>query len=726
MAQRYDAVIANPPYMGSKGMNKALKSFARNTYPNSKSDLFAIFIEHGFKLLNEYAFNAMVTMQSWMFLSSYKKMREELLRERTIDNMVHMGNGVMKIAFGTSATVFKTFHVAGMKGFFTYIEAGDIIDSGEPLEFPAKNDRLKVMAPDSFKKIPGSPVAYWTSSAIRECFSKNPSFSKFSDTRIGLITGDNDRYIRLWHEVSKDKVGFVSSRVEAEKSKKKWFPQSKGGDFRRWYGNNESVLDWSNDGSELQNRMHDSGTRTLAHNFNLDCIFKKGITWTKISSGKFGARYQSEGFLFNDASANAFPINDDYELILLAFLCSKLPEEMLKAMNPTINFLPGNIGSLPVVKHLFSNHTLSGNSKNLINLSKDDWDSFETSWDFTILPIVSRCGEILPLSTCYERVKFHWQEMIQEMQCLEEENNRLFIDAYGLQNELSSEVPLEEVTLTCNPRYRYGGKKNEEELETMLQCDSMEELVSYAIGCMMGRYSLDKSGLILASQGETIRDYLAQIPEPSFAPDKNAIIPLTDQEWFSDDATNRFRDFVRTVWGEEHLQENLDFVAESLCLHAIKPKKGEAALDTIRRYLSTQFYKDHLRTYKKRPIYWLFSSGKQKAFECLVYLHRYNESTLAEMRTDYVIPLTEKLASYVEKLEQDKEPSASAAEAKRIEKELSKLYKQQAELNAFDEKLRHYADQRISLDLDDGVKVNYGKFGDLLAEVKDVTGVKPK
>ncbi|MGO1426002.1 MAG: BREX-1 system adenine-specific DNA-methyltransferase PglX, partial [Halomonas sp.] len=253
---------------------------------------------------------------------------------------------------------------------------------------------------------------------------------------------------------------------------------------------------------------------------------------------------------------------------------------------------------------------------------------------------------------------------------------------------------------------------------------TLSELVSYAIGCMMGRYSLDKPGLILASQGETVRDYLAQIPEPSFAPDNNAIIPLTDQEWFPDDATNRFRDFVRTVWGEEHLQENLDFVAESLCLHAIKPKKGEAALETIRRYLSTQFFKDHLRTYKKRPIYWLFSSGKQKAFECLVYLHRYNESTLAEMRTDYVIPLTTKLASYVEKLEQDKDASTSAAEAKAIDKELSKLYKQQAELNTFDEKLRHYADQRISLDLDDGVKVNYGKFGDLLAEVKAVTGQK--
>lgn len=314
--------------------------------------------------------------------------------------------------------------------------------------------------------------------------------------------------------------------------------------------------------------------------------------------------------------------------------------------------------------------------------------------------------------------------MTLDMQRLEEENNRIFIDAYGLQGELTPEVPLYEITLTCNPHYRYGGNKSEEELETLLQCDTIRELISYAIGCMMGRYSLDNPGLILANQGETLADYLRQVAQPSFPADDDAILPLTDQEWFADDATNRFREFIRVAWGDEHLKENLDFVAESLCLNAIKPKKGEAALDTIRRYLSTQFYKDHLRTYKKRPIYWLFSSGKQKAFACLVYLHRYNESTLAEMRTDYVIPLTEKLASYVEKLEQDKEASSSAAEAKRIEKELSKLYKQQAELNAFDEKLRHYADQRISLDLDDGVKVNYGKFGDLLENVKEITGNK--
>lgn len=394
-------------------------------------------------------------------------------------------------------------------------------------------------------------------------------------------------------------------------------------------------------------------------------------------------------------------------------------QRYLDFLSPTLNFQPGDIGRAP-----FSRHALEVDppTQECVNLSKKDWDSFEVSLDFKKNPLV------FSGKTNIEASFKSWMDKSMDatarLQSLEIENNDIFIKVFGLEGREEPEIDLRDITLTNNPHYRYGGNNDDETKFERFQSDSVLELLLYVVGCMMGRYSLDRPGLILASQGETVRDYLAQIPEPSFTPDKNAIIPLTDQEWFSDDATNRFRDFIRTVWGDEHLQENLDFVAESLCLHAIKPKKGEAALDTIRRYLSMQFYKDHLSTYKKRPIYWLFSSGKQKAFECLVYLHRYNESTLAEMRTDYVIPLTEKLASYVEKLEQDNESSASAAEAKSIEKELSKLYKQQAELNAFDEKLRHYADQRISLDLDDGVKVNYGKFGDLLAEVKLVTGNK--
>ena len=310
---------------------------------------------------------------------------------------------------------------------------------------------------------------------------------------------------------------------------------------------------------------------------------------------------------------------------------------------------------------------------------------------------------------------------------LEEANNQVFIDAYGLRDELTPEVPRHEVTLTCNPHYRYGHDRQDDELEELLQGDSVRELVSYSVGCMMGRYSLDRKGLVYANAGNEGFDKLvAEGSYKAFSADEDGIIPLTDQEWFKDDATNRFREFVQVVWGEEHLQENLDFVAESLCLNAIKPKKSESALETIRRYLSTQFYKDHLKTYKKRPIYWLFSSGKQKAFECLVYLHRYNEGTLSRMRTEYVTPLLGKYDAYAEQLEKQIETADSTSEANRFKKELDALIKKQVELREFDDKLKHYADMRISLDLDDGVKVNYGKFGDLLADVKAITGSAPE
>lgn len=415
---------------------------------------------------------------------------------------------------------------------------------------------------------------------------------------------------------------------------------------------------------------------------------------------------------------------------LLAMTNAKVIEKALSVFSPTLDFHEGPLGKVPI-SFGESKELSSVIASKAVELSAEDWDSYEISWDFAGSSFMRPEFHQSPLTATYQKLITHWHGMTQEMQRLEEENNRLFIEAYGLQDELTPEVPLEEITLTCNPHYRYGGKLTEQEREDRLQSDTLVELVSYAIGCMMGRYSLDKPGLILASQGETRQDYLAQIPAPRFMPDEDAIIPLTDQEWFKDDATNLFRDFIKTAWGDDALpdgrsalQENLDFVAESLCLYAIKPKKGEAALETIRRYLSTQFYKDHLKTYKKRPIYWLFSSGKQKAFECLVYLHRYNEGTLSRMRTEYVTPLLGKYDAWADQLEERLNSAGSTAEANRLKKELAALQKKQAELREFDDKLKHYADMRITLDLDDGVKVNYGKFGDLLANVKDVTGME--
>jgi hypothetical protein len=576
-----------------------------------------------------------------------------------------------------------------------------------------------------FIQIPGGPIAYWLSPRFLELFASAERLSDIASPCAGLQTSDNNRFLRLWHEVSQDKLILkCSGREESKRSGGKWFPCTKGGSYRRWYGNNDFVVNWENDGEELYEfagELYGSATRIIK---NASRYFEAGLTWSSIAP-VFSMRYAPEGFIFETKGSMCFPERSSDMMPLLALTNSKVIEQALSIFSPTLDFHEGPLGKVPISY---------GNSKELsgiiasraVTLSSLDWDSFETSWDFSNLPLLSNKFRTLEIKEAYRQLCTQWQDMVLEMRQLEEENNKIFIQAYGLQDELEPNVALEEISLTCNPIYRYGAYRSEKELETLAQCDTIEELVSYIIGCIMGRYSLDEPGLILARQTDTILDFYSRIPAPSFAPDDDAILPLTNQEWFSDDATNQVQEFVRVVWGDEHLKQNLDFIAESLCLHAIKPKRGESALDTVRRYLSTQFFKDHLRTYRKRPIYWLFSSGKHKAFECLVYLHRCNEGTLARMRTEYVIPLSAKLNAYAEKLDQDIEASTSAAETKRLEKEVASLHKQQGELAEFDEKLRHYADQRIKLNLDDGVKANYGKFGDLLAEVKAVTGESPQ
>lgn len=725
LAQRYDAVIANPPYMGSKGMNKALKDYAKSAYPNSKSDLFAIFMEHAFSLLAPLGYNAQINMQSWMFLSSYEKLREWMLNNTTIITMAHLGSRAFSQISGE--VVQTVAYVATNKKnrnnrpvVYRLIEGGE---EKKKLALKRKLNSYRNISQEEYEKLPKIPIAYWISDTVRKLYGGCGALGEQADFKQGLATCNNDLFLRQWHEVDLKKTSVHdSTNSKSADSKAKWFPFFKGGETSKWYGGQELVVNWEDDGRDIHEYnglpMDYNGAPLRAKKY----YFQEGLNWSSISSSFISVRYSPPGFIFGTGGSSGFTKENNNLFCIIAFLNSKVATHLIKSLSNSLNIEVGHVASLPYIN---LNDQVGFNAEAIVDIARDDWNSFETSWWFSRNAVVDKSTITSKLKESYVKARFDWREAVDEVGKLEECNNNYIITTYGLQGEVFPEVPHHEITLYRNPNYFYG-QREKAEFEVMLQCDCISEIVSYAIGCMMGRYSLDKPGLILASQGETIRDYLDQITEPSFLPDDNAIIPLTDQEWFSDDATNHFRDFVRTVWGEEHLQENLDFVAESLCLHAIKPKKGEAALDTIRRYLSTQFYKDHLRTYKKRPIYWLFSSGKQKAFECLVYLHRYNESTLAEMRTDYMIPLTEKLASYVEKLEQDKEASASAAEAKRIEKELSKLYKQQAELNAFDEKLRHYADQRISLDLDDGVKVNYGKFGDLLANVKEITGSKPE
>ncbi|MDD4854014.1 MAG: BREX-1 system adenine-specific DNA-methyltransferase PglX [Acinetobacter towneri] len=694
LAKKYDAVIANPPYMGSKGMNTALKDFAKKKFPDSKSDLFAMFIERGFNWCKDRGFNSMVTMQSWMFLSSYEAMREKLLKDRTLSNMVHMGNGVMGIAFGTAATVMLNKHISDYEGSFSYCENDDVNEFGIPKQFPVQNERLKTAKPDDFKKIPGSPIAYWLTETDRKVFTESVELKDISSIKQGLATCNNNLFLRAWQEVSILKVGFGNTDLEqAYCSAKKWFPYNKGGGFRKWYGNNEFLVNWEDNGLAIHDYsnlpLDYSGAPVRAKNF----YFREGITYGLISSYGFSARRVYGGFIFDVGGSMIFPRLDITKL--QAFLCSKLVERFLQVLNPTLNYQVGDIQKLPILEKAFE--SVNSNFQKPIDIAKIDWDSYETSWDFTQNPII-RTGQ-----PNLEQAFNTWQQQnadaVAEMKRLEEENNKLFIDAYGLQDELTPDVPDEQITLTRADREK----------------DS-QRLVSYALGCMMGRYSLDEPGLIYAHAGN--QDFDASRYQ-TFPADADGIIPLTEMHWFEDDATHRIQEFLTAVWWKETLDANMQWLAESL-----DKKASETAEDTIRRYLAIKFYKDHMQTYKKRPIYWLFSSGKQGAFQALVYLHRYNESTLARMRTEYVMPLISKMAAYANSLETAKESSDSAAEIKRIEKKLQDLHKQQAELSSFEEKLRHYADQRISLDLDDGVKVNYGKFGDLLAEVKAITGEK--
>ncbi|MDY0208144.1 MAG: BREX-1 system adenine-specific DNA-methyltransferase PglX [Pseudomonas sp.] len=574
-----------------------------------------------------------------------------------------------------------------------------------------------------FMKIPGNPVAYWVGKKTLKALDNSINLGEFSDARMGLATGNNARYMRTWHELARENIGIgFQNRETAKESELRWFPYCKGGQFRKWYGNNEYVVDWKNDGYELQNTLHPSGSRIWAHNFNLDHIFEDSLTWSDITSGHLSVRFNNTGFLFDGSGTCAFFKNENEKLASLGFLNTQFSKEFSKVLNPTLHFQTGDYRNMPFNKKLL-NDTYIEVTKNLITKARKDWDSYETSWDFTYLPLLTQDARKPTISSCYEKTRAQWLRETKETQRLEEENNRIFNNIYGLQDELTSEVPLKEITLTCNPHYRYGGDLTEQEREDRLQSDTIAELLSYAIGCMMGRYSLDREGLVYAHAGnQGFADLVVEGAYKTFDADDDGILPLTEQEWFSDDVTNRLSEFVSTVWGEQQLEENLQFIADSLCLYALKTKKGERALDTIRRYLSNQFYKDHLRTYKRRPIYWLFSSGKHKAFECLVYLHRYHEGTLARMRAEYVIPLSSRINARINRLSEEADAADSTAERNQINRELKTLHNQQAELATFDEQLRHHADMRITLDLDDGVKENYGKFGNLLDSVKAVTG----
>ena len=723
LSQRYQVVVANPPYMGSSGMNGRLGVWGKDNYPDSKADLFAMFIERNLDLVVKQGAVGMITMQSWMFLSSFEKLRANLVSNKTLSSMAHLGPRAFDSIGGevvsTTAFVLQNTPHRELKGdFLRLVDGSSEVDKDRMLREAVRNRACgwyHRAASADFQKIPGSPIAYWVPNSLIEIFDRNPTFGQYFEPREGLTTGNNDAHVRFWYEVDLSNIAVgCKSRQSAKETNKKWFPYNKGGELRKWAGNNSFVVNWFNDGEELQTSPHPSGQRIWAHNFNLDFIFHPFISWSDITTKGLSVRQFPAGYLFDATGLSAFKReNGAKEELALAICNSPVGTYLSVIINPTLHFKSGDFARLPFVSR--DDVNIFTRSQRAVEIARTDWNAFETSLEFYRSPLLFDVDGIYLLKTHYSKARASWHEGVSEMRGLEEENNRIFIEAYGLQDELKSGVPLSEITLTCNPYFRYDSDKSKQELEDLLRADTMREFISYAVGCMFGRYSLDQPGLILANQGETLEDYLRQMPQPRFMPDEDNVIPLLDGDWFTDDITGRFREFLRVTFGDEHYEENLRFIETSL------GKKDKPL--PIRDYFLKEFYSGHVKRYKKRPIYWLFSSPKG-SFNALIYLHRYRPDT-ASVVLQYLRDFRSKLMSERDHQEQMSiSSSASQGEKTKALKKIEELKKTLVELDDYErETLYPLATQQVALDLDDGVKVNYLKLG---AALKKIPGLDAK
>jgi len=723
LSSRYQVVVANPPYMGSNNMNDCLKAFAKLNYPTTKADTYSMFMERSLSMILEHGFVGMITIPNWMFLSSFEDFRFNILSETTISSLIHNGRGVWGSDFGSCSFVLEKKRNENQFGYFRklFINQGEV-NSNEAISrnfFDTENYPAYYVNSKSLKKIPGAPIAYWVSDSIINIFSNNKKISEIAEPRQGTSTGDNEKFLRLWFEVNSTFINFsCRNQNDSLLSQKKWYPATKGGEFRKWFGNNDYLVNWKNNGYEIQ-QFPSSAIRNPSTNF------KEAITWTGVSASKLGVRFCESGFVFTISGKPV--VCDDSSLLryILAFLATKITFELLLILTPTISFEVGYIAKLPII---IPNKTLLSNvvdiTNRLIFTSKTDWDTYETSWDFQRSPLLppGQPPAAVPLSRRYAELRAEWQRMTNETQRLEEENNRIFIEAYGLQDELTPDVPLSEITLTCNPHYRYPDNARRQytpaEREALLLEDTMKEFISYAVGCMFGRYALEKPGLILANQGESVEDYeRALTPSPlpegeglgvrviAFPPDEDNIIPILEGDWFPDDITNRFKAFLRVTFGAKNYEENLAFIESAL---------GK----DLRAYFTRDFYKDHLQTYKQRPIYWLFSSPKG-SFNALIYMHRYRPDTLSVLLNKYLREYQNKLRArrgFLETIERDtaaskKDKTAALKEIRQIESVLAELRDYENEV------IYPLAAEQLSIDLDDGVKVNYAKFGKALKAI---------
>ncbi len=708
LSPKYHVVVANPPYMGGKGMNGKLGDFLKANFIDVKSDLFSAFMVRNTQLCLKKGQMGFMTPFVWMFISSYEPLRTFILAQKTITSLVQLEySGFDGATVPICTFTIENAHRPEFKGGF--VRLTDF--RGSANQAPRTLEAIKNKAcgwfyrasTDDFRKVPGAPIAFWLSRKMLDAFSKGQAIGEVIALKAGMSTGDNTKFQRYWFEVSGSQSNFGIKFVDGNQKNARWIPCHSGGDFRKWYGNHEIVVDWKNDGHSIRNFGAESGKIRSAVR-NEAYYFRKGITWSKVSSGTFAARWRPEGFVFDDTGRSGFSNSDAEIKAALGVFCSSVTDKMLQVLCPTLSFTSAELGLIPF-QRLGGDSTLSQIDR-IVDVAKSDWDAYETSWDFTTLPLLQPEHRDQTLAGSYARLRAHWQGLTDEMQRLEEENNRIFIDAYGLADELTPEVPLEEITLTCNPAYRYGGKASTEELETRLRADTMAEFLHYAVGCMFGRYSLDAPGLILANQGEGLADYLARIPEPSFDVDADNVIPVLDGDWFADDITERFRKFLRVTFGEAKFQENLAFI--------------EAALGKdIRKWFTKDFFDYHVRRYKKRPIYWMFSSPKG-TFNALIYMHRYRPDTVSVVLNNYLREFISKLQaerSRLEKLSDD--PNASQSQRTKAIKDVAVVIKQIAELEEWERDVVFpLAQAKIEIDLDDGVKRNYPLFGAALKPIK--------
>lgn len=688
MAQKYEVVVTNPPYMGSSGMSARLSKYVKDNYPDSKSDLFAVFIERCGQMTAKNCYQAMITQHAWMFLSSFEKLRAKLLMTDTV-NMAHLGARAFEEIGGevvqTTSFVLRKSHMDYKGTYCRLIEP--TTQNGKEDMFLAGENRHTAQQ-SNFSKIPGTPVAYWVSNIFYKAFDEGIRLDQLATPKKGLATTDNNRFLRLWHEISWDKMGVGFHRAEsAKESQKKWFPLNKGGEFRRWYGNKDYLVNWEDNGKEMKDaivKRYNGGSYTKEIRSE-DKYFKDSITWSALTAGSSSFRYSDYGALFDSAGSSMFP-GGNWKYIL-AMLNTKVADEVLKVINPTLNYGAGSVSNIPIISNEEKKSYIENRSAECVKISHLDWDSFETSWDFLTHPLVLAAevpdlngGHKALLSDSYAKWETLCEKRFNQLKANEEELNRIFIDIYGLQNELTPEVDDKDVTVRKADLGR-----------------DIRSLLSYAVGCMFGRYSLDEPGLCYAGGEWDDSKY------SGFIPDHDNCIPITDEEYFEDDIVGLFVAWMKKAFGTESLEENLDFIAKAL------GNKGITSCEVIRNYFLNDFMKDHIKIYQKRPIYWLFDSGRQKGFKALVYMHRWNADTVGNLRVEYLHKMQHIYEREIGRMQETIDNSRNSREISKATKRKDKLQKQLKETKDYDAKLAHIALSRIEIDLDDGVKVNYEK-----------------